>query len=186
MRYLLLALLMPTALGAQDGVSENTAFRISLWSTVIPVVAGAAYWMTQTNPYPNDPYGGPERAGPSMIMASGLVFGPMLGYSAAGLSGKGWKGAGTRTGLTFLSFLPAMAICGWGCTTGDTAYDLAWLVVASGSGLSAAHAIRDITRVKHNVRQHRAAAGAPTEPALSITPTYAPCRSAGVLVHVSF
>ena len=185
MRYLLLVLLIPTGLGAQNGVSENTAFHLSLWSTLVPVAAGAAYWMSQTNPDPSNPYGGPERAGPSMIMAGGIVLGPMIGYQAAGLSGKGWKGVGTRTGLTFLSFLPAMAICGWGCTTGDTEYDLAWLVVATGSGLSAAHAIRDIARVKHNVRRHRAAAPA-SEPAFSIAPTYAPGKSAGVLVHVSF
>ena len=186
MRFLLLALLIPTALGAQNGVSENTAFRISLWSTVVPVVAGAAYWMTQTNPDPSNPYGGPDRSGPSMLMAGGLVFGPMIGYSAAGMSGKGWKGAGTRTALTLLSFVPASAICGWDCMSGDPGYDWAWLVVATGSGLSAAHAIRDITRVKRNVRRHRAAARASTEPALSITPTYTPGKSAGVLVHVSF
>jgi hypothetical protein len=78
-----------------------------------------------------------------------------------------------------------MAICGWDCSSGDSAYDVAWLVIATGSGLSAAHAIHDIARVKHNVRRHRGAA-ASTEPALSITPTYAPGRSAGVLVHVAF
>jgi hypothetical protein len=172
-------------LAAQGGVSENTAFHISLWSTVVPVAAGAAYWMTQTNPDPTDPFGGPVRAGPSMIMASGLVFGPMLGYSAAGLSGRGWKGVGIRSGLTFLSFVPAMAICGWDCSTGDTAYDVAWLMIATGSGLSAAHAIYDIARLKRNVRRHRGTAPA-AEPAFSITPTYAPGRSAGVLVHVSF
>ena len=154
----------------------------------MPVAAGAAYWMSQKDPNPNDPFDDPIRADPSMIMAGGFVFGPMIGYQAAGLSGRGWKGVGLRSGLTLLSFVPAMAICGWDCTTGDSAYDVAWLVIATGSGLSAAHAIRDIARVKHNIRGHRGAAGSggAPEPALSITPTYAPGRSAGVLVHLSF
>ena len=172
-------------IAAQGGVSENTAFHLSLWSTVVPVAAGAAYWLSQKNPVPNDPFYEPDRSAPSLIMAGGFVFGPVVGYEAAKLSGRGWKGAGLRAGVTLLSFFPAFAICGWDCSKGDESYDLAWVVVATGSGLSAAHAVYDIARVKHNVRRHRGIA--PTsEPGFSITPTYAPGKSAGVLVHVSF
>ena len=185
MRFLLSLVLVSTPLAAQGGVSENAAFHISLWSTVVPVAAGAAYWMSQKNPVPSDPFYGPERSGPSLIMASGFVFGPAIGYGAANMGGRAWKGIGIRSGLTLLSFVPAMAICGWDCTKGDESYDVAWLVVATGTGLTAAHAIYDIARVKRNVRRHRGAAPA-SEPAFSVAPTYAPGRSAGVLVHVSF
>lgn len=182
---LILSIGFARPIAAQGGVSENTAFHLSLWSTVVPVAAGAAYWLSQKNPVPNDPFYEPDRSGPSLIMAGGFVFGPMIGYDAAQLSGRGWKGVGLRAGLTLLSFAPAFAVCGWDCSNGDSQYDLAWLMVATGSGLSAAHAVYDIARVKHNVRRRRSAAPT-TEPALSITPTYAPGRSAGVLVHLSF
>lgn len=185
MRFVLMLVLVATPLAAQTGASEDKAFHLSLWSTVVPVAAGVAWWITEKNPNPNDPYSGPERTGPSLVMAGGLVFGPAIGYGAAGMSGRAWKGIGIRSGLTLLSFFPAFAVCGWYCSNGDSEYDLAWLIIATGTGLSAADAIYDIARVKHNVRRHRASAPA-TEPALSIMPTYAPGSSAGVLVHVSF
>ena len=175
---LVLSIGLAAPAAAQGGVSEQAAFHISLWSTVVPVAAGAAYWLSQKNPTPTDPFYGPVRAGPSLLMAGGFVLGPSFGYSAAGLSGRGWKGVGLRTGLTLLSFAPAMAICGWDCTAGDTGYDWGWLVIATGTGLSAASAIYDIARLKHTVRRHRAAHSS-TEPALSITPTYVPGRRGG-------
>lgn len=185
MRFVFLLVLVASPLAAQTGVSEDKAFHLSLWSTVVPVVAGATWWMFEKSPRPNDPNYGPERVGPSLVMAGGFVLGPAIGYNAAGMGGRGLKGIGIRSGLTLLSFFPAFAVCDWDCSNGDSSYDLAWLIIATGTGLSAADAVYDIARVKHNVRQHRGAAPA-SEPAFSIAPTYMPGRTAGVLVHVSF
>jgi len=187
-RFVFLLVLVVSPLAAQTGVSEDKAFHLSLWSTVVPVTAGAVWWLNEKNPNPNDPYSGPERTGPSLVMASGFVLGPAIGYGAAGMGGRAWKGIGIRSGITLLSFFPAFAVCGWDCSNGDSSYDLAWLFIATGTGLSTADAIYDIARVKHNVRRHRGAASgaAATEPAFSIAPTYMPGKSAGVLVHISF
>ena len=150
------------------GVSERAAFRWSLWATAIPVAAGTVLWIRQAS----DAWSsiGPDRTGPALLVAGGLTFGPSFGYSAAGLGGRGVRGVGLRAGLTLLSFLPAYGICGWNCSKGDAAYEVAWMAVATGTGLSLISAIYDISRVRHNVRSRRAR----QEPRLSVTPMYVP------------
>ncbi len=185
MTALLAALLVARSGAAQAVVSEQTAFRLSLWGTLIPVGAGAAIWMAQ-GPPTGDPLSGPDRSVPALLMAGGFALGPAIGYGSAGMGGRGFRGFGLRAGLTLLSFLPAIAICGWSCSSGDTEYDLAWLVIGTGAGLSAASAIYDIARVKHNVREQaarRTAEGA----AWYIAPVYTPERRAlGLSVGVTF
>lgn len=182
----LLALSWISPLASQTVASERTAFRVSLWSTVVPVAAGAVMWAAQDPGVPSDPLSYPDRSAPSLVMAGGFVLGPSFGYQAAGLNGRAWRGVAIRSGLTLLSFVPAFAICGWDCGKGDQKYDLAWAFIATGAGLSAASAIYDITHIKRNVRQHQAAA-ASTGAALSIAPMYTPGRrSVGVQLGLSF
>jgi hypothetical protein len=179
----LAAVFLAAPVTAQTAPAEGKAFRLSLWGTVIPVAAGATIWATQGAPTGNA-FTSPERSGPALLMAGGLIVGPTVGYTSAGLSGRGWRGARLRTGLTLLSFVPGLAICGWDCSKGDTEYDLAWLTIAAGAGLSLASAIYDISRVRHNVRRHHAARPGP---GFSVAPSYVPGqRSFGVSVGVTF
>jgi hypothetical protein len=179
----LFALLAVAPLAAQTDTAQR-AYRLSLWGTVIPVAAGATWWAAhglQTGSASTSPG---LAAGPALLMAGGLIVGPTLGYSSAGLGGRGWRRAGLRTGLTLLSFLPAFAICGWDCGQGDREADLAWLTIATGTGLSLASAIYDISRLKHNVRRHQATRPGP---GFSVAPVYVPGqRFFGVNVGVSF
>jgi Na+-transporting NADH:ubiquinone oxidoreductase subunit NqrE len=126
----------------------------------------------------------PDRSAEGLLIASGVVLGPAIGYWSAGMSGRGWKTLGLRTGLFLLSFLPAFAICGWDCTVGDRDYDLAWAVIASGAGFGAASAVYDLARMKRNVRAHRVRQ---TAPGIGITPTYIPqTHTLGLRVSVVF
>ena len=182
---LLTTVLIAAPTAAQTDAAERKAFRLSLWGTVIPVAAGVTWWVAQGSASPAGIFpSGPERSGPAGVIATGLVVGPTFGYTEAGLGGGGWRGAGLRAGLTLVSFLPAFAICGWNCSKGDAEYDLAWLAVATGTGLSLASAIYDISRVKHNVRRHN---GRRPGSRLSFAPVYVPGqRSLGVRLGVTF
>ena len=178
-----LAALLVTPAAAQTAASEQKAFKLSLWGTVIPVAVGATWWAAhglQTGSASTSPE---IMLGPSLVIAGGLIVGPTLGYSAAGLSGRGWRGAGVRTGLTLLSFLPAFAVCGWDCSDGDKEADLGLLIIATGTGLSLASAIYDISRVERNVRRHNERPG----PSFSVAPMYVPGeRSVGIRLGVTF
>jgi len=182
---LLTTVLIAAPSAAQTDPAERKAFRLSLWGTVIPVAAGATWWVAQGS---GSQLGylsaGPDRSGPAVVIATGLVVGPTFGYMQAGLGGRGWRGAGLRAGLTLVSFLPAVAICGWNCSQGDAEYDLAWLAIATGTGLSLASAVYDISRVKHNVRRHNERRPGSR---LSFAPVYVPGqRSLGVRLGVTF
>jgi len=177
------ALLVTPAAAQSDDVARK-AYRQSLWGTVIPVAVGATWWAAhglQTGSASTSPE---FATGPGLLIAGGLIVGPTFGYSSAGMSGRGWRGAGVRTGLTLLSFLPAVAICGWNCGHGDREADLAWLVIATGSGLSLASAIYDISRVERNVTRHNATRRGP---GFSVAPMYVPGgRSVGIRLGVTF
>jgi len=172
----------PPAAAQTDDVARR-AYRQSLWGTVIPVAVGATWWAAhglQTGSASTSP---DIMFGPSLVIAGGLIVGPTLGYSAAGLGGRGWRGAGVRAGLTLLSFVPAFGVCGWDCSDGDKEADLALLIIATGTGLSLGSAIYDISRVERNVRRHNERPG----PSFSVAPMYVPGeRSVGIRLGVTF
>jgi hypothetical protein len=173
----LCALLMtayPLPATGQSGASPELALGIGLAATLIPTTAGIVMWTGDD----------PDRSSEGLLIASGVVVGPAIGYWSAGMSGRGWKTLGLRTGLFLLSFIPAFGICGWNCTVGDPEYDLAWAVIATGAGLGAASAVYDLARMKRNVREHRVRQ---TAPSVGITPTYIPRTHAlGMRVSMVF
>lgn len=170
---------------AQPTAPEQKALRWSLWGTLVPVAAGSILWVTQaSHAWASE---GPDRTGAALLVAGGLILGPSFGYHSAGLHGRGVRGVWSRAGVTLLSFGTAYAICGWDCSKGDAAYEVAWVALATGSGLSAVSAIYDIARVKHNVRRQRAATRSSDTPQFSITPTYTPGqRALGLQVGIVF
>lgn len=179
--FLLAAVLARSAAAQTPEEIERRAFRLSLWGTLVPVTAGTILWARQASDAWSSE--GPDRTGAAFLVAGGLTFGPWLGYSSAGLGGRGARGVGIRLGLTLLSIGSAYGICGWDCGKGDVAYEVAWAALATGTGLGAASAIYDIARLRHNVRRHQARA----EERVSVTPMYTPgSRRVGVLVAVTF
>ena len=154
--------------------SPSTSLAIGLGGTVASAAAGIAMWAAD----------GSDPSTPALIIASGVVFGPGLGYWSAGLTGRGLKGVGLRTGITVLSFVPAFAICGWDCSVNDSGYDVAWAVIATGAGVGLFSAIHDLSSMKSNIRTHRDRRG-DVDPQLM--PTFDPAsRTLGVRARLSF
>ena len=169
MCLVLLALLVATPVAAQDGsepVSEQTAYRMSLLGTIVPIVAGAGILVAQGG-------GSDDRTAPALLITSGLIVGPFLGYGAAGMGGRGLRGIGVRAGLSLATIMASIAICGMDCTNGQTKYDTANLVAIGGVGLVAVAAAYDVSRLRHNMRR-----------GVAIGPMYVP-RERGVGVRVS-
>jgi hypothetical protein len=173
MRVALVALLVTTPLAAQDttnALSEDAAYRLSLWATVVPVAAATTIMVVQG--------AGGDQSGPNFLSSIGLFVGPSIGYLSAGMGGRGLKGLGIRAGLATATVMAAVAVCGMDCPQSDAAN----AILVGGASLIVASAIYDITHVRHNVRQHAERAAN----RLSLAPTYAGGGRAGLRVRLAF
>ena len=166
---MLLVSLLTTSVAAQESTAalERSALRTGILATAIPVVAGAALVATSADD------------GPPIILAEiGLVFGPTMGYQAAGMGGRGWRGAGLRAGLAIASLVGAVAVC-WDCN--EDQERTAWMVLIGGNMLVATSAIYDLARLPHNIRRHEA------QRRVGIAPFYEPGeRRVGLRGQISF
>lgn len=174
MRYALVALLVTTPLVAQDttsSISEDAAYRVSLWATVVPVAAATTLMVLQD-----------DQGAPNFLTSLGLFVGPSMGYFSAGLGGRGLKGLGVRAGLAVATVFAAVGICGMDCTQGQSKYDVANVVLVGGASLIVASAIYDISHVRHNVRRHAERA----TNRVSLTPTYEGAGRAGLRIRLAF
>lgn len=108
--------------------SENKAFNLSLWCTVLPTLTLIG------SPF-------------------GLIAGPSIGYFYGGVPGRGWFGIGIRT-VGVGGMISSFAICGWDCGPGDSNYGLAWLVFGTGGAIVLGDIIYDLATVKKAVRKH--------------------------------
>ena len=144
-RFALICILLiaPTSVRAQTNPSTNLA--IGLGATLAPAGTGLAMWVAD----------GSDPSAAAMLIATGVIVGPSVGYWSAGLTGRGWRGLGIRTGVAVLAFVPAFGICGWNCSVDDDSYDLAWAVIATGAGVGLFSAVHDLSSMKSNIRQHR-------------------------------
>lgn len=156
---------------ADRGPSPGTALGLSLTGTLAPVAVGAIMWAAADGSRETD------RGGPALVIAGGLILGPALGYFYGGRTGHAVGWTAIRTGLVLASFAPAFAICGWGCSRREFAYDAAWLVVATGTGLAAAAAAYDIVRLEPSLTSEHSAS-------VSLVPTYG--RGPGLALQVAF
>ncbi|HKC40204.1 MAG TPA: hypothetical protein VKC15_11725 [Gemmatimonadales bacterium] len=176
MRFALVALLLTTPLAAQDTtrpMSENAAYRLSLWATVIPVAAATTIMVVQRS--------GGDFAGPNFLGSLGLFVGPSMGYFSAGLGGRGLKGLGIRVGLSAATVGAAFAVCGMDCT-GGSKLDAANVIVLGGAGLIVVSAIYDISHLRQNVRRRTDR----TTNRLSLTPAYEGAGRAGLRIRLAF
>ncbi|MCI0330502.1 MAG: hypothetical protein L0196_06060 [candidate division Zixibacteria bacterium] len=157
-----------------DPKSEGTAVALSLGGTIVPITLGLVV-ATQ----------GPNDAGivPGVVlMGSGVVFGPSLGYFYGGRPGRGLSGIGIRLGLSAAT-LGATYIAGTS-TDGWDGLDRAAVAFFIGSGVVAAAAVADVLLVPKAVRKHNRSL---QEKALTIAPAYFAQHGApGVKVQVQF
>jgi hypothetical protein len=168
---LLLLVLLCASAPLRAQATPGTAAAIGTISTLVPAGVGTALWFADDDP-----------SGPALIIASGLILGPAMGYWSAGMAGRGWKSFAIRAGLGVVSFVPAMAICGMDCIADDSNYDVAWVMIATGSGLGLFSAVHDLSRIKSNVERHRSRRGS-----YEVVPTYDyTTRAGGVRVTVRF
>jgi hypothetical protein len=175
-RFALFALLVAAPAAAQEvsrpPVGEGSAYRWSLLATVLPVAAGTAILVVQGG-------GVQDRSAPAVLITSGLLVGPSLGYAAAGLGGRGLRGIGIRGGLGLATIIAAIGICGMDCSPKQDKADVANYVSLVGVALIATDAAYDISRLRHNIRRRASRA--------AIAPVYLPSeRRLGVRLQYSF
>jgi hypothetical protein len=128
--------------------SESTARALSLWSTVIPTVAGMVVG------------GHDKHVTGGALLITGMIVGPSTGYFYGNCPGRGAQGillractAGATVGLT--------AYLARDTDTGDFGDNIANAVLAigvggMGVGVLIYEAIHDISHVKSEVRMHNA------------------------------
>jgi hypothetical protein len=130
--------------------SETKALRWSLLGTLVPVSAGLGTGIL---------YSGPEDdPAPTLIlMGSGLVIGPSLGYFYGGRGDRGMKGILIRVGMEVFFVSAAMIAVEEVGTSGfgDFSNVVAAVIILSvGQGFVLAHGIYDIAKVKSEVRKY--------------------------------
>ena len=182
-----------TPITQQYRMSEGTASRLSALGTIVPVGIGFVLAATQSGRehqytdyggYPYTYYDDPDQTLPALLISSGIVFGPSLGYFYAGKPGRGFAGIGFRTAIGFGALIGAIATCPWSCGPGDGAYDAAWGIMIIGGALVAGSAIYDISKVDNVVRAQNEKH---SNPKLSVLPDYFPGHKAlGLRAKLTF
>ena len=153
--------------------SEQTAFWLSLGSTVVPTAAGLILGASAED----------EGTGAGPLLAgAGLLFGPAAGYAYGGATGRGLKGVGIRFGVGLVTTLGVLAICGGddgeNCNFFDSGNEetvaAAGFLALAGMGAIVFSAIYDIAKVKSHVRRANQRKVAESSPALSVAPVVSP------------
>ena len=173
-------LLLTAATQAQDRGYSNLTFQpksegaASAWSllgTAIPVATGIA--MAHNH----------ELVTPGVLLvASGIIVGPSLGYFYGGCGNRGGTGIAIRLGLGTLTF--GGMVIGASSSSGWDGLGIAVGVFLAGSGVITIHALYDIAKVESTVRKHNQKMQARS---LGIVPTYSPdSDAAGLALQMTF
>ena len=164
--------------------SEDKALWLSLGSTLLPVAAGAVMIAASGDDSSLNMVG-------TLLVGSGLYFGPAVGYWYGGASGRGWKGVGIRFGTGLVAGLAITMICtGGNCDlfNDDSGSTAAGLVALAATGVILGSAIYDLAKVKSHVRKANEAKLRDSGASLSILPVVSPANggTAGLVAQVRF
>lgn len=134
--------------------SPSKATTLSALSTVIPITAGFAVWVTQEPERDPGGYssGGRDPVLPLVLIGSGLMLGPSVGYFYGDCAGRGAKGIAFR-GLT--ASVTTMAIVMILESDPDVSYDAfasASTVGIMGAAYIFSSSFRDLRNVERAVR----------------------------------
>jgi hypothetical protein len=157
--------------------SEGAAFTISLLGTLVPLALGTAIVATSDDIYYSDSSGS---AG-TLLIYTGLYFGPSLGYFYAGKSGRGWASFGLRNGIGVVAFMGAVAVCSGSCEDDSEATAAGLVLLAGGAGILAS-AIYDLAKIKSTVRERNENELASR---VAVMPTYSRADGPGVRVSLA-
>jgi len=155
--------------------SEGTALSLSLLGTLVPLVAGTAILATSDDIYYSDANGSLG----SLLIYTGLYFGPSMGYFYAGKSGRGWASFGLRNAIGLGMVIGVTAACPPADPCDEGAASA--IVLIGGVGILAS-AIYDIANVKKTVRERNARQMASS---LAVIPTYSRVDGPGVRVSLA-
>ena len=149
--------------------SESTATLLALAGTAVPITAGILI--------ANSSEGEGSDLG-VLLVATGLYFGPVLGYSYAGSAPAGLKGTAVRLGISLATAGAAAAICSSGeCDIfgdGDALW-AAGILSLVGIGVATYSLIHDIAGVDAHARAYNARQAAERGgPRLTIAPVVSP------------
>ena len=179
-------------------MSEGTATQLSVFGTLIPIglgafIASSRHGREYQHQYSSEWYGGPrtvtihegpDQTVPVLLISSGIIIGPSLGYFYAGRPGRAFAGMGLRTAIGFGALIGAFATCGWGCGPGEGAYNAAWGIMAVGGAVVLGSAIHDISDADNAVRARNQKR---QNPKLSVIPEYFPGHKAiGLRAKIAF
>jgi hypothetical protein len=181
---------------AQDKTSFNSNYKPKserktlMWSvsgTVLPVATGLGILFTDKdkikrsyNAYTDKWYTYRESPNPTLpivLLCSGIIIGPSLGYFYGGESDYGWKGIAIRSTTCLGALIGAEMASqetgevwnGWSVWSG---------VFFICSGVALVNSITDITKVRGAIREHNQFI---RETAISLTPKYFADSGAGGL-----
>lgn len=104
--------------------------------------------------YPGN-YRTPDRTLPALLITTGVLLGPSLGYMNSGRAGHGWAMFGLRTGVLLGATAAAFGMCGWDCSSGEAGGATA--IALAGAGLVVGSAIYDIATIRRSVRERNRA-----------------------------
>lgn len=160
--------------------SESTALQWSLFGTLVPLAAGvglaAAVSGPDENPVP-----------PLVLMGSGLIIGPSLGYFYGGRSNRGMQGIAIRLGMEAVFVTTAgIAVEKVGTSTLEDFSSIvaAVVILTVGQVFVLAHGIYDIANVKSEVRKYNQSL---KKTNLMVMPKYfAQSKVPGVQLQISF
>jgi hypothetical protein len=111
--------------GALEYKSPSTAFCLSLFSTLVPVVVGTSMLTVWANGHADNPNNHSLLVGGAAGLGLGLIFGPSIGYAYSGEHFRGWgmgllRLAGIGVGAVAIAALVVSNICGDSCSkSGD-------------------------------------------------------------------
>jgi hypothetical protein len=150
--------------------SEVQAFRWSLFGTLVPISAGLV-------------------TAPVILIGSGLIIGPSLGYFYGGLGARGMKGIVIRLGIETAAVGTALIVLSsveegdpWDEELGKVVLGVG--VIGAGQALVLAQGIHDIAKVKGEVRKRNQSL---KERALILSPKYfVHSRATGIQMQISF
>lgn len=180
--------------------SPERAQGLSATSTLAPVAAGILWWVfdepEEVQDY--DHYGRlrgsytkePDRTGPAVLIISGIMVGPSVGYIYGDCAERGVRGLMMRTGIAALT----MAAGGFAAGRGSDApmsYDgmAAGLAVAAvGFGMITIHSLYDIGKVRSTVEnRNRKLTEQRDQTSVTFAPAYfADSGAAGMQLRVKF
>jgi hypothetical protein len=161
--------------------SPGRAQGLSATCTIMPVAAGIMWASSGQDS---------DMTGPAILLMSGIMVGPSVGYFYGDCAERGAQGLVLRTGIIALT----MAAGGFAADHGSDAamsYDgmAAGLVVAAvGFGVITIHSLYDIGRVRSTVEnRNRKLMGQHQQTSVTITPAYfADYDAAGMQLQIAF